>query len=126
MKISHKIIEDEVYKLLKSGDELNKDITGLLLTKYKKEVVENIVDEFNYKKNKINKIAKKFILKFQSKNQYGYSLHEALKLLDRYNNKHNLDEPTYNAIKIMFEKRLFNNGKVENKYVLNNISSSLG
>ena len=82
------------------------------------------------KKNKLNKIAKHVIIKFQNKYGSGLAMNIILKKLLKYKKKYELSDDEFFIVKSTFEKDFYNdnnnNNNTVNLSVDNNMSRLLG
>ena len=121
----------EVEDLAKQGyDELNKDLINHLQRKYPdSHIVELILDQFKLRKNKLDKISRHFVKKFQEKYGSGMAMNTILKKLLKYKKKYDLSDDEFDSVKRRFEKNLYNENRETynvNMTTDNNLSRILG
>ena len=121
----------EAQELSKQGyDELNRDLINHLQRKYPdSHIVELILDQFKLKKNKLDKIARYFVKKFQEKYGSGMAMNTILKKLLKYKKKYELSDDEFDSVKRRFEKNLYNENRETynvNMTTDNNLSRVLG
>ena len=125
-------IKLEVKQLLKEGYNIDSNLISFLRNKYNdNKVVDVILDDFRRKKNKLNKIAKHFIIKFQNKYGSGLAMNIILKKLLKYKKKYELSDDEFFIVKSTFEKDFYNDNtnntnNTLNLSVDNNMSRLLG
>lgn len=118
-------IKSEVKKLFNDKYTIDEKVVNKLRRKYNDtSVIEVILEELKEKKDKIKKIAHKFINKFDKKYDSNMPLHSILNKALKYKIKYKLSDNEFEAVKEIFENRIFNN--IEDREANFNINTNLG